>query len=125
LHFEKESERALPLAEQALAHPELAGADRCVALFVAAAENLKREKFAKARELARELVTLRRFSDDWLLLADCEEASGNAAASLEALVTAARINPRLANVHRRLARHFRAVGDPARAAWHEDRCSGQ
>jgi len=54
---------------------------------------LKREKFAETRAIFRELTTLRRHPEDWILLAECEKVLGNTAGELEAEATAIRINP--------------------------------
>jgi hypothetical protein len=123
LYFEKSGDEALALAEQALAHESIAGADRCTALFVVAGERLKRNQQESARTTLRELTTLRRHPDDWLLLAECEKALGNTTAAVEALQMAARINPSLGQVHQFLAQHYRRMGDPERAAWHQTRAS--
>jgi predicted CXXCH cytochrome family protein len=121
LLFEKGEPRALALAEQALAHPEITGLERCTALFVVAGECLRREQYGQALRALRELVTLRRHPDDWLLLAQCTSALGDEAAAVEALETAVRYNPRLVQVHQQLAQHYRQRGDLQRAAWHQQR----
>ncbi|MCI0461437.1 MAG: hypothetical protein L0Z62_31185 [Gemmataceae bacterium] len=120
-YFEREQEQALPLAESALADPGLTGRERCIALFVAGGERLKRNQFQQARVAFRELVTLRRHPDDWIVLADCEQALGHQAAAVAALETAVRIDPRLVQVHQQLAQHYRQQGDARRAAWHQQR----
>lgn len=120
LYFERNDERAVPLAERALASEDVVGAERCVALFVVAAEAFKKNQFEEARKYCRELVALRRHPDDWLLLSECEKSLGESAKSIDALVMAVRINPRLKQAHLYLAQHFRAQGDFARAAFHAE-----
>lgn len=121
MHFEQNGEQAMTLAESALKHERLNGLDRTTALFVLAAERLKRKRMEEARLDFRDLVTRRRHADDWLVLADCEKALGNQAAAVQALQSAARINPRLVSVHQFLAQHFQRQGDAARAAFHQKR----
>jgi hypothetical protein len=121
LHFERSADQALPLAEAALASPDLAGPERCVALFVSAAERLRRGQVIEARAGFRELVTLRRHPDDWLLLAECEKRLSGTEAGFAALEMAVRISPRLARIHESLARYHRQKGDAARAEHHQRR----
>lgn len=120
LRFELKLDGVLPLANSALT-AELPGQDRCDALFLVADAESARGRHANAVVALRELNSLRRHSLQWLLLADCERALNNPAAAVEALETAARINPRLWNVHRHLAEHHRQQGNRDRAAWHERR----
>jgi predicted CXXCH cytochrome family protein len=112
---------ALPYAERALADPDLAGQPRCDALLVLAQVRAREGKYAEALPALRELTELRRHPLDYLLLATCERGLGEERAAQEALTTATRINPRLWNVHRFLAEHYRQQGDAARAAWHQRR----
>jgi predicted CXXCH cytochrome family protein len=112
---------SLSYAESALKDPSLAGQSRCDALLVLAQEQGKRGNYASASAALAELTQLRRHPLDWLLLATCKRALGKTDAAEEALATAARINPRLWNVHRHLAEYYRRKGDAARAAWHQQR----
>lgn len=111
----------LALAEAALANSSLAGVERCAALYVVAAERATRKQYSEAIGALRELVQLRRHPHDWLLLAQCEDALGNRGSATQALQTAVAINPRLAQVHQLLARHFRQNGDALKAEFHERR----
>jgi tetratricopeptide (TPR) repeat protein len=120
-YFERNDEQALWLAESALLDPDLTGSERCAALFVVAAERLKRQQYKQARPVFLQLTNLRRHPHDWLLLADCEKALGNPAAQVQALEMAVRINPRLWQTHQFLAQYFRQKGDTERAAWHQAR----
>jgi tetratricopeptide (TPR) repeat protein len=121
--FERGDPQALTLAEKALAHPDLTGAERCTALFVMAGVHLKNNRYPQAKAALHELTTLRRFADDWLVLAECEKALGNRAGVVAALRSAVRINPRLTSAHQFLANHYRATGDVERTAWHQKRAS--
>jgi predicted CXXCH cytochrome family protein len=111
----------LPDVEKALGHPDLAGQDRCVMLYLRAYALAKEGRPEDALADVRELTGLRRHQADWLLRADCERALGRPAAAAEALATAARINPRLWEVQRDLADYYARHGDPERAAWHRRR----
>jgi len=94
-YLQRGSGEAFGLAEAALSHPRIAPAERCEATLVLGVERLKRGRYEDALSAFRELVTLRRHPDDWLLTAECEKALGNRAAAEEALRHALRINPRL------------------------------
>lgn len=94
-YFQRGSGEAIGLAETALSHPDIAPAERCDAMLVLGVERLKRGRHQDALSTFRELVTLRRHPDDWLLTAECEKALGNRAAAEEAMRNALRINPRL------------------------------
>ena len=80
-----------------------------------------RGHYAEAVAALSELTTLRREAVDWLSLAKYERALGDEAAMYEALLAAVRINPRLWEVQRQLASHFRQLGDAERAEWHQRR----
>ncbi len=107
--------------ERALDHPDLAGQDRCIMLYLRAYGRVKDGRPEEALADLRELTDLRRHPADWLLRADCERALGRPDAAAEALATAARINPRLWEVHRDLADYYARHGDAERAAWHRRR----
>ncbi len=121
LNFDMKTGDALAYAQAALAQPGLVGQSRCYALLAVAQEEGQRGDYAAALTALRELTGLRRLATDWLVLARTARATGDAAAEIEALERAARINPRLAGVHRHLADHYRRQGDAARARWHERR----
>jgi predicted CXXCH cytochrome family protein len=108
-------------AERALAFPDLAGQSRCDALFVKAQILAERGNHADAVVALRALTQLRRYTFDWLYLANYSRALGDQTAAHEALDRALRINPRQWDAHRYLAEHYRQEGDAERAAWHERR----
>ena len=68
----------------------------------------------------RALGTLRRRSTQTLLLAHCERVSGDPG-FIRTMEEAVRINPRLWNVHKLLADHYRRRGDRERAEYHRTR----
>ncbi len=121
LRFDLRMGDVLPLADAALARPELVGQDRCTALFLRADALAAGGQHAEAVETLRQLTALRRHSVDWLLMADCERALGRTSAWAEALTTATTINPRLWHVHRALADHHQRAGSAEKAAWHRAR----
>jgi tetratricopeptide (TPR) repeat protein len=121
LRFDLRRGDVLSLARDALAHADLAGQDRCTALFLLADAESGRGCHAEAVVALRELTRLRRHAVDWLLLADCERALGHRDAADAALTTAVRINPRLWKVHQYLADQYARQGDADRAAWHRQR----
>lgn len=108
-------------ADAALAHRDLPGRERCAVLFDRARALAGQGRFDDAIETLREVQALRRDAQDYLLLADCERARGDAAAAIVAFEKAVTINPRLWKVQRHLAGHYRRLGDAERAAWHEAR----
>jgi hypothetical protein len=121
LRFDLKAGDVEPLAQAALGYPELAGQDRCNALFLLADAHAKRKDFKQALPHALELTTLRRHPADWLLLGRCREQIDGLAAAIGAYEQAVRINPRLWDVHEFLADHFRRQGDGKKAAWHQAR----
>jgi hypothetical protein len=112
---------ALKHAERALTFPDLAGQSRCDALFVKAHKLAERGEHADAVAALREVTQLRRYTFDWLYLANFLRILGDDAAAHDALEMAVRINPRQWDAHRYLAEHYRQLGDAERAAWHQRR----
>lgn len=123
LRFDLELEGVESLAKNALSHAELVGQDRCNALFLLADAHFRENRPQDAIDVLHQLTTLRRQHVDWLLLADCEQKRGNAAAQKEALLTATRINPRLRQVHQHLAERFREEGNREQADFHQRRAA--
>ncbi len=121
LSFDLKAGDALAYAHSALEHPDLAGQSRCDALFVSAQELAARGETAEAIECLRELTEMRRYLFDWLFLSNFTRDLGQEQQSKEALLEAARINPRQWDVHRHLADYYRKRGDAERAAWHTQR----
>ena len=111
LRFEQGQFGAALLAGSALDFPDIAGTERVTALFVIAADFLERKQYKDALAGFRELVTLRRDAVDWFMLAQCQSGLSNSASMVQALEMALRINPRLQDVRRSLAEHYRCRGD--------------
>jgi hypothetical protein len=116
-------DEVLSLAESALAHAELAGPERGDVMFLRADALARQGNFEAAVATLHDLGRLRRSATDWLVLADCRRAQGDNDAAIAAFEAAVRINPRLWKVQRRLAEHYRRLGDAAKAAWHEQRAA--
>lgn len=121
LDRERDPDRALPRAEQALADPHLPIHFRCDGLHDVAQARLKQGRPAEAIGLLRQLIRLRRQHRDWLLLAASEEACGNLPGGIAALEAAVRINTRQPQTHHLLAQYYQRKGDPQKAAWHQER----
>ncbi|OYW13139.1 MAG: hypothetical protein B7Z55_17345 [Planctomycetales bacterium 12-60-4] len=121
LMFDLEHEPIEPIALAAYRSPMLHGRERCDVLFVLADGHVGQGDPAGAVAFARELVTLRRRSIDWLLLADCERVTGGD--NIRCLKMSVRINPHQPKVHRFLADYYRRSGDSDRASFHELRTS--
>jgi hypothetical protein len=108
------------LAERALASDRLEAQDRCNALFLVAEDLVRARRHKEAIPYLRELNTLRRHSQQQLLLADCERVVGDPA-YIQTLASAVRINPRLSKVHAYLAEFYRDKGDKEKADFHKKR----
>jgi hypothetical protein len=121
LNFDRAGAESLAFAENALKHENIAGPDRCAALYYAASGHLKRNDFQAARKGYLELTTLRRLSDDYVFLAKCEKALGNQAGLIDALRSAVRIEPRIWPIHGQLSEHFSRLGDVDLATFHQKR----
>jgi hypothetical protein len=98
----------------------LTAAQRYTMRFLAAETLVRGGKFKEAIPKLQALSKMRRDARAALLLARCEKALGDPGyiASLE---NAVRIDPRLWQIHKTLADHFRSQGDLAKANYHEKR----
>lgn len=121
LRFDVKLPEVESLAARALEDPELAGQDRCNALFLLADGHARRKEYKEALPLALELIKLRRHPTDWILLAHCREKLGDAAGTVAAHEQAVRIDPRKWELQQHLADHFRRHGDGKKAEWHQAR----
>jgi predicted CXXCH cytochrome family protein len=121
LHFQRSQDDALVRAQSALALPDIMGVERCTVLFIVASERYKRKQYQEAVTALREVVTLRRRPEDWVLLGECQRKLGNLDAGMQALESAVRINPRLVQAHQILAQYYTLKDNPHRAAWHQQR----
>ena len=123
LRFELRLPDVQRYAQAALADPELSGLDLCNALFLMADAQFEQRRYQEALLTLQSLNKLRRSSLQYLLQAQCEKAVGNEAETEQALLAAVGINPRLSNIHQRLAEIYRQRGDEQRAKYHEARAA--
>jgi tetratricopeptide (TPR) repeat protein len=115
-----DAERLLPFADAAT--PEnVSPLHRIPALSICGEFLANQQRYAEAVTLSRQLVRLRRVSNDWQVLAYCERNLGNTQQSVEALEKAVSIDTRLDEVRKLLAPYYRQKGDMQRANWHERR----
>jgi hypothetical protein len=121
LRFDMRLGDVFPLVDGALSRPELVGQDRCNALFIRADALHAEGRNSEAIVALRELTKLRRHSVDSLMFADCQKAVGNEQGWAESLATAARISPRMWNVHQALANYYQGQGNREKAEWHRRR----
>ena len=123
LRFERGMPEVTRYAQSALSDPQLSGQELCNALFFRADSQFQQKRYGDAVQTLQELGKLRRNSVQWLLMAQCQQALGNEVAMEEALLKAVQINPRLGNIHMKLAEIYRQRGDERRAKYHERRSS--
>ena len=121
LRFELGRPDVQRFAQAALADPQLTGQDLCHALFLQADAQYEQKRYHDAIQTLEQIGKLRRHSMQWLLMAQCQKALGNEAATQQALLKAVHINPRLTKVQRELAEMYRRQGNEAKAKYHEAR----
>lgn len=121
LQFDLQLDGSQSLATIALSRSDLAGQDRCNAMFVLADSHFQQGRWSDAVSMLEQLIAARRLHIDWLMLADCQRNLGQPDAETHALVTATRINTRLGNVHDHLAKRFAKAGNLEQAEWHKKR----
>ncbi len=102
---------------------ELTPMDRCAAFSMYAEALANEGRCAEAVPLLRQVVRMRRISNDWQLLAYCERNLGNIQPSVEALEMAITIDTRLIDGRKLLVPYYRQRGDHRRADWHQRRIS--
>ena len=95
--------------------------ERCNALYLLAEARVRQRDPEAALPPLRELTRLQRQEADWRLLAFCEKALGHDEATIEALETIVRINPRTWRAHQELADYYRQQDNPDKAVWHQQR----
>ena len=102
-------------AASALNDPELPVASRILALSVLAQDHYQKHELNLAVARLHELTGIRRASQDWLLLGNCEAARQDFVKAREAFETAVAINPKLVAAHVALARLYAREGDEEKA----------
>ena len=121
LRFERGMPDVQRYAQEALADPQLTGQDLCNALFLQADAMYHQKRYNEAIQTLEQIGKLRRHSVQWLLMAQCQKAVGNEAATEQALLKAVHINPRLTKIQHDLAELYRQRGNEAKARYHEAR----
>ena len=118
-YLRQNPQRALELANQALANPELPPDARIKALFALSDSYLVLGNFQAAIPPLQELVKLRRQASDWLLLAFCQLQLQKIPEALEAAKVAAEIRPDRPNHHALLAELYGRQNETELAAKHK------
>lgn len=116
IYWARDPQTAFRLAREALESDTLSPSSRVNCLFVVGDAGLATDQVEAARLALEKLVTLRRISEDWLLLAQCRQRSGDLHAALRDLERAAAIAPFRPNIHEALAQLHEQLGDADAAA---------
>jgi len=88
---------------------------------VLAAAALKEQRYAAATHRLKELVALRRSSEDWGLLGMSYQLQNQPHEALLALQKSLAIRPDLPLIHGKLAEVYGKLGDPQRAQEHREK----
>jgi len=116
IYWARDPQVALQLAREALESDSLSAGSRVNCLFVVGDTALATGQVEEARLALEKLVTLRRLSEDWLLLAQCRERAGDLHAALRDLARAIAIAPFRPHIHEALAQLHEKLGDAEAAA---------
>jgi tetratricopeptide (TPR) repeat protein len=121
LYRKQDPDRAAKYAREALALKGVSGETRALALVILADCEMQDEHFRTATELLKELVTLRRYSEDWKLLGVCYRQQNQPREAVAALQQALALRPYRPDVHGLLADLYSRLGDGGRAAEHREK----
>jgi hypothetical protein len=113
--------RAAMYGRHALAAADLTAGDRARALLLMADCDMHEDNFASAAGRLQELTRMRRFAEDWRLLALCYLKQEQPDKALEALRHALAIRPTRPLVHDMLDYVYTRLGDGRRAAEHREK----
>ena len=80
--WNRDSERALKLANEVIALPDVSGEVRSTALFIAADIDMKQNRLDRAVETLKELIRIRRHVSHWERLAECQRRMGQTAEAM-------------------------------------------
>jgi tetratricopeptide (TPR) repeat protein len=116
IYWARDPQTAFHLACEALESETLSASSRVNSLFVAGDAGLATNRLDEARKALEKLVTQRRLSEDWLLLAQCRQRGGDLPAALRDLTQAAAIAPFRPHIHEALAQLHEQMGEAAAAA---------
>jgi hypothetical protein len=109
--WEEDPRTALSLASEALQSPRLSPRSRVNTLFVVGDSAYRSNRIQAAVEALEQLVTLRRHSEDWLLLGLCRQRTGELHAAQRALERAASIAPFRPDIHEALGSLHEGLAD--------------
>ncbi len=101
---------AMRMAEEALHQDKLLPKTRVNCLFLLGEVGLRTRRIEAARQALEQLVTQRRLSQDWLLLAECRQQAGDLGEALHDLQQAAAIAPFRPEIHNALAQVHGRMG---------------
>jgi hypothetical protein len=116
IYWARDRHAAFRLAREALESDALSPSSRVNSLFVVGDAGLATDQVEAARLALEKLVTLRRLSEDWLLLSECRQRDGDLHAALRDLRRAVAIAPFRSHIHEALARLHERLGDTDAAA---------
>lgn len=118
LYFQKDLRRTTDLTRQALAAPDLPSESHAPMLLLMADCHMQVHDYNAAIALLEQLVRLRRFAEDWRVLALCHLRRREPQQAIHALKTAISIRPYRHDLHGMLAEAYGVVGDSAHAKDH-------
>jgi tetratricopeptide (TPR) repeat protein len=107
---EKDFDRATRLATAALEKPSFLSPAHAIALDILGDSYMTLNDFPAADRALGQLVDYRRYSTDWIRLAEARQRNGNREGAIAALEQAARIAPFQIYVHQLLADGYQSVG---------------
>jgi Tetratricopeptide repeat/Cytochrome c554 and c-prime len=120
LYLKSDPERSGDYARTALESKDLSPDCRADALIHLAGEEVKEHRYASAIPLLKELVLLRRNSEDWGLLGICYLLQDQPKEAVAALQQALTIRPDAYLLHSQLADAYQKLGDADRAKEHRE-----
>jgi hypothetical protein len=121
IYLQTDPERCKTFAGEVLAAKDIPADIRSNALMLLAACEMKVRNYPSAIGLLKELVPLRRYSEDWGLLGICHQAQQEPREALAALQKALAIRPDNPSLHAKLAEVYASLGDQQSATEHREK----
>lgn len=118
LYWQNDLGRTKDFARRALLATDLPADARAVAMLLLADSHLQEKDINAAVTVLEELVRLRRYSEDWRLLAHCYVQRREPQKAVHALKTALSIRPFRHDLHGAISEVYGQIGDKARASEH-------